>query len=520
MAVGATTRLLHQLRRAALLQPGDGPLDADLLDAFVRHRDELALEILVRRHAPLVLGVCRRLLGNADDAADAFQAVFLVFVRKARGIRRRAALAAWLYGVAYRTSLKARARRQRRQQRETAVARVPEPAVEMDIPTDDVLALLDEEVNALPEKYRAAVVLCELQCRPRREAAQTLNIPEGTVSSRLATARRMLRERLARRGVVLSAAAVALALSGGRVISAPAALLLSTLQAVSAAAAGGLAAGLVSAQVLALQEGVLKAMFLSKLKLVTGLLVAVGLVGGGIALRVSSASGQDASALRQTSAARVLLPQQSAADAGAPAKSRQEQGQQPPPKKEPEADGRTLSEWTRLLLTGDVIERQGAVMALGKIGPEAAPVLALAFADREIVNVRLWAAWHLGKMGAKARAQIPALEGALQDECGLVRIEAARALWKIDQHRAAVPALCAALKDKDATTRYRAAEVLGELGPGAKGAVPALVEALRDDGVAEFADKSGIGEARPVSWMAGQALKRIDPATARKHGIE
>jgi RNA polymerase sigma factor (sigma-70 family) len=516
MALGATTRFLYQMRRAALLHQGDGPSDAELLDAFVLHRDELALETLVRRHAPLVLGVCRRLLGNADDAADAFQAVFLVFVQKARGIRRRAALGAWLYGVAYRTSLKARARRQRRQQRETAVAQVPETAVELAFPDNEVLDLLDEEVQALPEKYRAAVILCELQSRPRREAAQTLNIPEGTVASRLATARRMLRERLARRGVVASAAALTLALSAHRVLSAPPALVLSTLKALTATAAGGLSAGLVSAQVLTLQKGVLKAMFLSKLKVATGLLVAMGLLGGGIALRVAGAPH------RHPSATAFVLSQPSnpTAEAGGSAKSSQEQDRQPPQKKEPEVDGRTLSEWTKLLLTGDVIERQGAVMALGKIGPEAAPALALAFNDGEIVNVRLWAAWHLGKMGSKARAQIPALEGALQDQCGLVRIEVARALWKISQHKETVPALCAALKDEDASTRYRAAEVLAEMGPAAKRAVPALVEALKDNGVAEFGDKSGASEARSVSQMAGQALKRIDPATAKKHGIE
>jgi RNA polymerase sigma factor (sigma-70 family) len=519
MAVGSTTRFLRQLHRAALLQGGDGPPDAELLDAFVRHHDELALEILVRRHAPLVLGVCRRLLGNADDAADAFQAVFLVFVQKARGIRRRASLGAWLYGVACRASLKARARRQQRRQRETALAGVPEPAVEAEFPTDDVLALLDEEIHALPEKYRAAVLQCELQGRPRREAARALEIPEGTLSSRLAAARKVLRERLTRRGVVLSTAALAGALSGARAEGAPAALVLSTLRAVSAAAAGCQMAG-VSAQVLALQQGVLKAMFLSKLKAATGLLLAVGLLGGGVALRVAGAGGQDPAATRPQPAARVAPAQASTGQAGAPAKARRKPGGQAPANKEPEADGRTLSEWTQLLLTGDVIERQGAVMALGKIGPEAAPALALAFTDREIVNVRLWAAWHLGKMGARARGQIPALVAALRDECGLVRIEAARALWNIDRHPTAVPALCAALKDNDASTRYRAAEILGQIGPGAKDAVPALVEALRDTGRAEFTDPSGATEVRPVSRMAGQALKRIDPAAARRHGVE
>jgi RNA polymerase sigma factor (sigma-70 family) len=151
-------RIIRQLRRAALLQDGSGLSDAELLDAFLCRGDDAALEALIRRHGPLVMGVCRRLLGNVHDAADAFQAVFLVFVQKARSIRSPAALVAWLYGVAYRISLKARGRRQKRQTREASVASVPEQGAEIEVPADDLLALLDEEVNSLPEKYRVPVI--------------------------------------------------------------------------------------------------------------------------------------------------------------------------------------------------------------------------------------------------------------------------------------------------------------------------------------------------------------------------
>jgi RNA polymerase sigma factor (sigma-70 family) len=276
MAGGMMTRAIGELRRATLLRQGEGASDADLLDAFLLRRDEAAFEALIRRHGPLVLGVCRRVLGDLHDAEDAFQAVFLVLFHQARSLRSRAALGAWLYAVAYRTSLKARARRQRLQGREASVAEVPERGVEMEVPADDLLALLDEELNGLPERYRVAVVLCELQGRTRRETSQALNIPEGTLSSRLAAARTMLRARLAGRGVVLSAGALAAALSPGAASAGvPTPLVLSTLQAVRALAAGRAAAGAVSAAALSLKEGVVKAMFFRKLKRVVPLVLAL-----------------------------------------------------------------------------------------------------------------------------------------------------------------------------------------------------------------------------------------------------
>jgi RNA polymerase sigma factor (sigma-70 family) len=293
MAAGPITQVLRELRRAALLQDGGGPSDAELLDAFLLRRDGPAFETLVRRHGPTVYALCQRLLGNSHDAADAFQAVFLVLVEKARSIRSRAALGAWLYGVAYRTSLKARARRQRRQSREKPTAGVPEPGIEMDVPNDDMLALLDEELNGLPEKYRVPVVLCELQGKSRHEAAQALGLPEGTLSSRLATARRLLRERLTGRGVVLSAEAVTAALAcSAASAQVPAELVVSTVQAGTAALTRGAVAGVVSAEVVALKEGVVKAMFLSKLKIAAGLLCVVFLTSAGVVLLESGLFGQ------------------------------------------------------------------------------------------------------------------------------------------------------------------------------------------------------------------------------------
>jgi RNA polymerase sigma factor (sigma-70 family) len=290
------TRTIGELRRAALLQESVGASDTELLDAFLHRHDEAAFEALIRRHGPLVLGVCRRVLGDPHDAEDAFQAVFLVLFHHARSLRSRAALGAWLYAVAYRTSLKARARRQRRRGREDSVAEVPERGVEMEVPADDLLALLDEQLNGLPEKYRAAVVLCELQGRTRRDAAQALKIPEGTLSSRLAAARTMLRARLAGRGVSLSAVALAAALTPGAASAGmPAPLVLSTLQAVRAVASGRAVAGAVSDAALSLKEGVVKAMFFHKLKRVVPLLLALAAavaIGGFVASQSPGAKQQ------------------------------------------------------------------------------------------------------------------------------------------------------------------------------------------------------------------------------------
>ena len=166
---------------------------------------------LVRRHAPMVLGVCRRVLRDTHAADDAFQATFLVLAKKADAVRPPDRLAPWLYGVAYRTALKARGRAFRRHQVELDYATNATRSVHdsRDIDLDDPRPVIDEQLNALPEKYRAPLVLCALEGLNKAQAAHRLGLPEGTVSSRLARAREMLRDRLARRGVVVPAPAFA-----------------------------------------------------------------------------------------------------------------------------------------------------------------------------------------------------------------------------------------------------------------------------------------------------------------------
>ena len=153
-------RVTRTLRRLGDGPPTDDRPDDELVAAFVRSRDPGAFEQLVRRHGPMVLGVCRRVLGNLHDAEDAFQATFLVLARRAATVQPRDRVGNWLYGVAYRTALEARRMAARRQAHEArAPARpVPGPAT----PATDWSALLDEELNRLPEQYRSLVVLCDL----------------------------------------------------------------------------------------------------------------------------------------------------------------------------------------------------------------------------------------------------------------------------------------------------------------------------------------------------------------------
>jgi len=279
MATGQVGGVLQQLRRVHLLRDGAGLPDEQLLREFISRRDDAALAVLVKRHGPMVWGVCRRLLANYHDAEDAFQATFLVFVRKAASIASKELLANWLYGVSFQTARKLRATAGKRRTRERQVSQMPEPAVEH-IFWNDVLPHLDEELTRLPDRYRAVVILCELEGKSRREAARQLGVPEGTVASRLATARKMLAKRLARYGLAVSGGALATMLSPNASAGVPASVMSATIKAVCLTAAGPTAAsGLVSGKVAALTEGVLKTMFLTKLKAtITGLLI-VGVLG-------------------------------------------------------------------------------------------------------------------------------------------------------------------------------------------------------------------------------------------------
>jgi RNA polymerase sigma factor (sigma-70 family) len=283
MATRQMSRVLEHLRGALRLREEAGLRDDQLLGRFLAVRDEAAFAALVRRHGPMVLGVCRRVLGHAQDAEDAFQATFLVLVRKAGAVVPRERVANWLYGVAYQTALKARAVARRRRGREKQVPEMPEPPAREQLPGTDLRPLLDRELSGLPEKYRAAVVLCDLEGKTRKEAARQLGWPEGTLSGRLARARRLLARRLTRRGVALSGGSLAAGWAAGAAAAAvPQALVAGTVRAGTLLAAGQTAAaGAVAPQAAALAEGVLKAMLLTKLKVAAAVLLIAGLVGAG-----------------------------------------------------------------------------------------------------------------------------------------------------------------------------------------------------------------------------------------------
>src|SRR6516225_7843406 len=240
MAGKTITDVVRDLGRAEHLRSALLLTDAQLLERFAAQRDEEAFEAILYRHGPLVFGVCRRLLPDLHDVEDAFQATFLILTRKAAGISQRALLGNWLYGVAYKVAAKARMTALRRRGRETpqadlAVLPDGEHAVE-----PDLAPLLHEELQRLPDRYRGPVVLCYLQGKTNAEAADQLHWPVGTVKSRLNRARELLRKRLARRGVVLTAGLLA---AHTLTAPAPAALLEGTFRAALLFAAGDAAVG-------------------------------------------------------------------------------------------------------------------------------------------------------------------------------------------------------------------------------------------------------------------------------------
>ena len=290
---------LAHFRRAALLNGDSGPTDGQLLGEFIALRDETAFEALVKRHAAMVFGVCRRLVGDAHVAEDAFQAVFIVLARRAASIRPREQIGNWLYGVAYRTALKARATLARRHSREKQVVVMPHPEVLPQEIWHDVQIVLDAELAQLPDKLRLPVVLCDLEGRPQREVARQLKLPPATLANRLATARRHLAERLVKRGIVLSGGALAATITANSAHAAVPATLISRAAEVASAIAGGrTASAAVSTCALQLSEGVMRMLFLTKLRTLTACLVASLILACGFG--AAALSADDANAAPQS----------------------------------------------------------------------------------------------------------------------------------------------------------------------------------------------------------------------------
>ncbi len=283
-----------------------GLTDGQLLARFTAHRDEAAFSALVRRHGPLVLGVCRRVLRDAHAADDAFQATFLLLARKAGSLASPERLSSWLHGVACRVATRARAQESRRRNRERMVP-IPGPAVPDDgLVWRDLRVILDEEVNRLPARQRDAVVLCYLEGQTNAQAAVLLGCPRGSVATLLARARQRLRQRLTGRGMAAPAVVAGTWLAQqAEAAIVPSALTCSTIEAVMWCAADGFqAAGLVSGQAVALAKGVVRAMFLKKLKVaIAFVLVVAALAGTGAGLAgrraVAQQPGEQATATQR-----------------------------------------------------------------------------------------------------------------------------------------------------------------------------------------------------------------------------
>jgi RNA polymerase sigma factor (sigma-70 family) len=263
MAVVGFGKVVDLLRRGCSISEPDG----DLLDRFVTHRDEAAFAELVARHGPKVYSVCCRILGQHQLAEDAFQATFIVLAKKAHSVHPRSAVGGFLYGVARKAALSAYSVTRRR--KETLVGRVPETRLaEQSAADSDALAMLDEEIANLSKTLRGAVLLCELDGISRADAAKQLGIAEGTLSSRLAAARKQLAERLKQRGVALSTGLFAGLGSSAKAVCPP------ILE-------------VATASVTSISEGVLRTMLLAKLKTsaMIGVLLAMLIGLGGFVRR-------------------------------------------------------------------------------------------------------------------------------------------------------------------------------------------------------------------------------------------
>jgi|SRR5579884_173456 len=277
--------LIHYLRHR-IPHGGDVALtDAQLLERWVGRHDPAAFELMLWRHGPMVLNTCRRLLPRREDIEDAFQATFLVLVRKAGSIRRREGLAAWLHRVACRIACRARASISHRASREQLLAETP-AAPQLETPAErELSAILDEEIELLPAHYRHALILCCLEGKSQEEAARLLNRPRGTVSSWLTRGRERLRQRLLRRGIVVSTAGLTAALTPDALSAGGMIPLIDSLFRMAGAAAAGnvVPTGLMSARSITLAEGVLRMMFMTKVKIVATicLVVAVAMAGVG-----------------------------------------------------------------------------------------------------------------------------------------------------------------------------------------------------------------------------------------------
>jgi RNA polymerase sigma factor (sigma-70 family) len=299
--------ILHMLRRIVEDRGIRALPDRDLLQMFSDRQDQSAFEVMLRRHGPMFLSVCRAVLGTDASAEDAFQATFIVLVRKASSIRNRASLASWLHGVAYRTALKARVQTATRQKYE---ARTPEiqPSADDSLTWREVRQVLHEELNKLPKRYREPLVLFHLEGVTQQAAASQLGVAKSTLRERLDRGRMLLRQGLISRGmgasVILAATAWPYATASASV---PGLLMHSTAKAARTITMGGAVGTVVSDRVAALAGGVGNAMLVTKGKLIAAATLLV-LVSFGATAKLAQIPAAEPRA--KLHAARQMAPKQ------------------------------------------------------------------------------------------------------------------------------------------------------------------------------------------------------------------
>lgn len=491
MATRRLNDLLGSLHLYELSAARCAQTDGQLLECFLDQRDESAFGALLKRHGPMVLGVCRRVLRNVDDAEDAFQATFLVLIRRASSIMPRDQVGNWLYGVAYRTSLEARTLAQRRRIKERQAAFQTEPLFSGNDYYRDWLPLLDQELSRLPTKYRTAIVLCDLEGKSHKEAARLLGWPEGTLSTRLIRGRAHLAKRMVRHGLTLMSGAVAGTFSQVAKSAVPPSLAAATLESAMHIAFGtATTAGALSATVGALMEGVLRTMWIAKLKIVTGVLLALLALGTGTGF--------------------WLYPGLPAAKAQSNRSSKETLRQ------ENEHLKRELQQTKQHAAT-----LQAKLTALGE-GPE--PVLyggkPASFWIKQLKDrspaFRKEAAIALGGIAEVDKAMMPVFIGALNDPSQTVQFAVVQAVRDMGPNaQATIPFLIEAMNDPKNAGSRAAAQILSDIRPRNPKAIAALLDAIhgKDKKLAQTAlynlVRADLPAALPVLL---EGLKKNEPA--------
>jgi RNA polymerase sigma factor (sigma-70 family) len=292
--------VMEHVRKVAAVHTSRRLSDRELIDCFLGSDDEAAFTALVERHGPMVHGVCCRLLRNTHDADDACQATFLVLAKKASSLRKKQSLGSWLHGIASRIAANMKRANARRLRREQGAARPASASNEPGANWQDILAMLDKELQRLPECYRGPLILCYLEGKDRNEAAERLGLSVGTLHGRLERGRNLLRQGLVRRGLTLSTGLLAVVLGEGPAQAAlsPSAVIVTTRAALAYACGGSSAAGLAPPMVLSLATEALKTMALTKLATAA---FAAGLIACGIAFTAFGGSACEKASMPENS---------------------------------------------------------------------------------------------------------------------------------------------------------------------------------------------------------------------------